>query len=216
MTRIVSGTAGGRRIRVPPGRATRPTTDRVREALFSAVESALGTLSGVGFLDLYAGSGAVGLEAASRGASPVVLVEQSRRAAAVARTNAAALGLPARVVAAKVEQLTTSPPPEGGFDVVFLDPPYAIPTGRLVGVLENLRDNGWLGAEALVVLERPTREGPVDWPEGIEPGRVREYGETTLWYGHASGHAGPAGPTDHRCADHGSATRSRHDPAEPA
>src|SRR6476620_12094520 len=105
MTRIIGGTAGGRRLRTPGGEATRPTSDRVREALFSALESRLGSLTGLRFLDLYAGSGAVGLEAMSRGAGVVTAVESDRRTARLVQQNADALGFRrAEVVAAPVEK----------------------------------------------------------------------------------------------------------------
>ena len=129
MTRIISGRAGGRRIQAPPGSATRPTSDRVREALFSRLEH-LDVLQGARVLDLYAGSGALGLEAASRGAAAVVLVEQARPAAAVIRRNAASLAdvLPGvHVRAEPVERaLAAAPQPQDRFDLVLLDPPYDV------------------------------------------------------------------------------------------
>ena len=115
MTRIIAGSAGGRRLAVPPA-GTRPTSDRVREALFSALDSEWRT-RGIGWpevrvLDLYAGSGALGLEALSRGASQAVLVERSRAAAGILRTNVATVDLPGAVVLARdVAQLATTPPP---------------------------------------------------------------------------------------------------------
>src|SRR5689334_3765380 len=119
MTRIIGGTAGGRRIDAPRGTSTRPSSDRVREALFSAIESWCGTLQGLRFLDLYAGSGAVGLEAWSRGAGIVTLVEQNRRTAALITANAHALGFTkAHVVAASVAA-TLLRPPSAPYDVVF-------------------------------------------------------------------------------------------------
>ena len=110
MTRIIGGTAGGRRLETPRGQTTRPTSDRVREALFSAIESRTGSLDGLRFLDLYAGSGAVGLEAWSRGAGVVTMVEHDRRTAALITRNAAALGFAkARVVATSVATFLASP-----------------------------------------------------------------------------------------------------------
>ena len=124
MTRIIGGTAGGRRLETPRGQTTRPTSDRVREALFSAIESRTGSLDGLRFLDLYAGSGAVGLEAWSRGAGVVTMVEQDRRTAALIARNAATLGFSrARVVATSVASFLASPP-AAPYDVVFADPPY--------------------------------------------------------------------------------------------
>ena len=113
MTRIIGGSAGGRRIATPRGANTRPTSDRVREALFSAVESWCGSLSGLRFLDLYAGSGAVGLEAWSRGAGVVTLVEQDRRTASMISTNARDLGFSRAHVVASAGRLDAAPPTEG-------------------------------------------------------------------------------------------------------
>lgn len=188
MTRIIGGTAGGRRLRTPTGHLTRPTSDRVREALFSALESALGSLGGLRFLDLYAGSGAVGLEAASRGAGPVTLVEQDRRTATLIRGNAAALRLAGvDVVAGSVRRyLDRGPGP--AYDAVFLDPPYDLAGAAVTGDLRALA-GGWLAQEALVVVERSTHSGPVEWPDGYAPARTRTYGETSLLFASWTGGA---------------------------
>lgn len=192
MTRIIAGTLGGRRLRTPPGSATRPTSDRVREALFSRVESLLGGLVGLGVLDLYAGSGAVGLEALSRGAPSCVLVESERRAVSVLRANVASLGLTgsARVVADRVERVVRRPPAAGTAPagLVFADPPYDAPAAGLADVLADALAGGWIAAGALLVVERPTRSR---WrfPEGVDAAGERRYGETVLWYGRA-----PAAP----------------------
>nr|WP_240942003.1 16S rRNA (guanine(966)-N(2))-methyltransferase RsmD [Planosporangium thailandense] len=170
----------------PPGRGTRPTSDRVREALFSALDT-LVELSGARVADLYAGSGAVGLEAASRGAAHVLLVEADARAARVARDNVAALGMRevVRVAAAKVEQILAEPPDEP-FDVIFADPPYAVPGEAIDAMLTALVERGWLAEDAVVVVERSSRDAPVRWVEGITGLRSRRYGETMLWYGRRS------------------------------
>ncbi|REF35228.1 16S rRNA (guanine966-N2)-methyltransferase [Thermasporomyces composti] len=188
MSRIVAGQARGRRLAVPEGRDTRPTSDRVREALFASLEADLGGLTGSRFLDLYAGSGAVGLEALSRGAAAVVLVESHRRAASVARANLRAVGLPgAELLLDRVERLVSGPPPGGEpFDVVFLDPPYALADEAVTEVLIALRDHGWLAPDAAVVVERSTRTGEFSWPPGFVADRVRRYGDTALWYGRAA------------------------------
>ena len=187
MTRIIAGTAGGRRLRTPRGTSTRPTSDRVREALFSAVDSALGSVSGLRFLDLYAGSGAVGLEARSRGAGVVTLVEQDRRTAALIRDNAAALGFHGVEVLPSAVARALAHPPRTPYDIVFLDPPYSLPTAEVEEMLTMLAANGWLVGDALVVVERSGRDQGPSWPTGCVPGRSRRYGETTLWYGHAAG-----------------------------
>ena len=187
MTRIVAGVAKGRRLQTPAGRATRPTTDRVREALFSALESDLGGLAGVRFLDLYAGSGAVGLEAISRGAAGAVLVERDRRTAAVARRNAGELGFDSvDVVTASVDRFVESSAKGPPFGVAFLDPPYDVANAAVSGVLARLHANGHLLRHGVVVVERPTRAGRLPWPAGLAATRERSYGETTLWYGRAT------------------------------
>lgn len=188
MTRVVAGAARGRRLAVPAGRGTRPTSDRAREALFSTLEALRGTLAGARFLDLYAGSGAVGLEALSRGAAHALLAEADPRAARVVRDNVAAVGLPgAEVRAGPVERLVASGPPGPAYDVAFLDPPYDVPDEALREVLESAWRQGWLAAGAVVVVERASRGGEWAWPQGFEPDRYRRYGEATLWYGHAAG-----------------------------
>ena len=185
MARVIAGEAGGRRLAVPDGRETRPTSDRAREGLFATVTSILGPLTGTRVLDLYAGSGAVGLEALSRGASRVLLVESGARATAVIRQNIGALGLPgATLIADRVERvLAHSPPEDERYDVVFADPPYAMADAEISRVLSLLTGEGWLARDALVIVERATRSGPVRWPDGFEPDRARKYGEATFWYG---------------------------------
>lgn len=183
VTRIVGGTAGGRRLRVPPGRGTRPTSDRAREGLFSALEALCGPLTGLRVLDLYAGSGALGLEALSRGAGRAVLVEGDARAARVARDNAAALGLAGVEVRAEPVERLLQVPPEAPYDVVLADPPYA---SEVAPVLAQLVAHGWLAARAVVVVERSSRDPDLVWPDGIEAVRARRYGEATLWYGRRS------------------------------
>ncbi|MDX6300760.1 MAG: rRNA (guanine966-N2)-methyltransferase, partial [Nocardioidaceae bacterium] len=149
MTRIIGGAAGGRRIKAPTGDRTRPTSDRVREALFSAVDAALGSLHGLRFLDVYAGSGAVGLEARSRGAGVVTLVEQDRRTAAVIRENARGLGLDGVEVLVSDAGKALGREPLAPYDVAFLDPPYAVPVQDVQRDLRALREHGWLACSAL-------------------------------------------------------------------
>ena len=195
MTRVVAGVAGGRRLAVPPGRGTRPTSDRAREGLFSSLTSLCGDIGGRQVLDLYAGSGAVGLEALSRGAAHVLLVEQHAGAARVIRDNAKTLGLPgAAVLTCPVERLFVASPSAGApaqlarppYDIAFLDPPYDLADAKVRAVLAGLRTHGWLADAAVVVVERASRGGALDWPSGYVVGRSRRYGETTLWYGRAA------------------------------
>lgn len=158
--------------------------------------SELGGFDGLHVMDLYAGSGALGLEALSRGAARVLLVESDARAAAVIKANVKAVGLPGATVATdRVERLLARPPGERGCDLVIADPPYAVTGETVRGILELLRDGGWLADGALVVVERATRSGPFDWPPGYDQGKSRRYGEATFWYGwYGSGaEAGQAG-----------------------
>jgi 16S rRNA (guanine966-N2)-methyltransferase len=182
---VIAGEAGGRRLAVPDGRNTRPTSDRAREGLFATIVSLTGSLDGARVLDLYAGSGAVGLEALSRGASHVLLVENGARAARVIRDNIAAIGLPgAELATDRVERLLARGP-SAQYDVVFADPPYALAADEVTTMLQALHHNGWLAPGALVIVERATRSGPVSWPAGLQPDRARRYGEATFWYAKA-------------------------------
>lgn len=180
MIRVIAGTAGGRRLAVPPGSRTRPTSDRAREGLFNS----LGPVDGTRVLDLFSGSGAIGLEALSRGASAATMVEADTRAAATVRANARALGLPgATVVQARAERWLAAQGQEGEYDVVFLDPPYALPADDLGGLLDLVVPLVRHGEPGLVVVERATRDGAPPWPMGLREVRSRRYGEGTLWYG---------------------------------
>ncbi|MGI5168067.1 16S rRNA (guanine(966)-N(2))-methyltransferase RsmD [Spirillospora sp. CA-253888] len=187
MTRVIAGSAGGRRLAVPPGRDTRPTSDRAREGLFSTVQALLGPLDGLRVADLFAGSGAVGLEALSRGAAHALLVEAHPRAIKVVRQNAADLGLPGAVpVGDRVERVVRRAP-DAPYDLVFADPPYPLPDAAVTEMLEALRDHGWLAPDALVAVERSVRGPALAWPEGYEAERDRRYGEAVFWYGRATG-----------------------------
>lgn len=184
MTRIIAGYAGSLSLAVPRS-GTRPTSDRVREAIFSALE-ARDAIAGARVLDLYAGSGALGLESASRGAEEVVLVERAKPAAEICRRNADAVRRAAprgaapeirvanRAVAAFLEQ------PTGPWHLVFIDPPYELGEAELARELEALAP--MLDADALVVVERSARSPEPTWPPGLAVERRRDYGETTLWW----------------------------------
>lgn len=184
MTRIISGFAGSIPLKTP-GAGTRPTSDRVREAVFSALESR-GIVDGARVLDLYAGSGALGLEAASRGASTVRLVEKSGAGAVACRFNAAAVLKQAPVGSALridvsvrlVQSFLTSNPEL--WDLVFLDPPYDLGEDELESNLRFLASR--LTADATVCVERSSRSPEPRWPSGIELERRSDYGDTTLWW----------------------------------
>ena len=196
MTRIIAGTARGRRLVAPSGRGTRPTADRAREGLFSTLEALIGTLSEARLLDLYAGSGAVGLEALSRGATAALLVESDPGAARAIRTNIETVRLPgAQLVLTRVERLFSGPVVGDAYDIAFLDPPYDLEDDAVRDVLCDALANGWLACHVVVAVERATRGGPWNWPGGFEAVRSRTYGEATLWYGHAGPSPAPP-PTE--------------------
>ena len=182
MTRIVAGTVGGRRIEVPRS-GTRPTSERVREALFARLEH-YGVLDGARVLDLCAGSGALGLEAASRGAGDVTLVDSSRAASEICRRNIRALGLRRlRVVTAKAAAFLTGTA-GAPVDLVLIDPPYELAEEGLTAILSPLTrsENPWLAPRAVVVVERSTRSPEPAWPQGLGRFADKRYGETTLWF----------------------------------
>jgi len=189
--RIIAGIAGGRRLAAPKGTATRPTSDRAREGLFATVTAIRGPLPGARVLDLFAGSGAIGLEALSRGAARVVFVESDPRAARVIRANLAAVALPGgELVCDQVQRfLGRGPGAEAAFDLAVADPPYAASVAEITGMLTALAGGGWLAPGALVAVERATRAGPLPWPAGYRADRSRRYGEATFWYGLAAAEA---------------------------
>lgn len=179
MTRIIAGRWGGRRLATPPGDGTRPTSDRVRESLFASLGSSWGGFDGARVLDLFAGSGALGLEALSRGADHADLVESDARAARTITRNVAELGASAKVHRVTAERFVASG--GGPWDLVFIDPPYALSTAEVTAIVAELRPS--LGPDAVVVVERASRD-PFVWPEGFDALRDKRYGETHLWYGH--------------------------------
>lgn len=183
MTRIIAGEFKGRNLRVPVS-VTRPTTSRVREAIFSTVEHKCGNLSDSRVLDLYAGSGALGIEAISRGASEAVFVELDRKACQVIESNIKDLELNhAKILNKSVIAELSLQSTHGAFDLVFIDAPYTVADDVINEHLINLADNGWLVEEALVVVER-TKKSTLTWPEAFTESESRQYGDTNIWYGH--------------------------------
>lgn len=185
MTRIISGRLRALSIVVPPA-GTRPTTDRVREALFSAIDSRV-DLAGASVLDLFAGSGALGLEALSRGADAGWFVEENPRAVACLKKNVAgASALSSSSITATIRRASLPGalggpcPVPGGFDLVLADPPYERSGVLDEPILLALRDGGWLAPDALVVWERSRRDPAVRWPEGYAREFERTYGETAV------------------------------------
>lgn len=189
MTRIIAGTAAGARLQAPAGRETRPTSDRVREALFSRLEHD-GLLDATRVLDLYAGSGALGLEALSRGARSAVLVEHGPVAARLIRRNLGSTGLAeGLIVADRVERVLARDVGGPPFDLVLADPPYTLDEPALAEVLVRLVGGGWLAPRAVVVVERSTRTPEPVWPRGLARYDDRRYGETRLWFAEAEAEA---------------------------
>ncbi|MBO0925352.1 16S rRNA (guanine(966)-N(2))-methyltransferase RsmD [Cellulomonas sp. zg-ZUI199] len=185
MTRIVAGSAGGRTLAVPAS-GTRPTSERVREALFSRLEH-LDAVDGARVLDLFAGSGALGLEAVSRGAAHAVLVDAARGAVDVCRRNARTLGLADRVdvVADKVDRYLARVAPVGSpdveaFDLVLVDPPYDLPDDALATAVAGAARCTAPGG--VVVVERSSRAAAPTWPSPLVELADRRYGETRVWF----------------------------------
>lgn len=184
--RIAGGVARGRSLRVPAG-GTRPTSERARSGLFNRLDTLI-ELSGSTVLDLYAGSGAVGLEAVSRGAAAAVLVDSDRLARDAIRVNLMALP----DAAARVQVMSSSVVaflgaahvvPGAPFDVVFADPPYTVDDTHITALLSLLALPRWTSTGAVIVLERSSRSPGPTWPARVAPLSPRKYGEGTLWYG---------------------------------
>ncbi|NKR13213.1 MULTISPECIES: 16S rRNA (guanine(966)-N(2))-methyltransferase RsmD [Paenarthrobacter] len=184
MSRIIAGAAGGNPLTSVPGTATRPTTDRVKEALFSRLES-LAVIDDARVLDLYAGSGSLGIEGASRGARSVELVEFDARASDVCQRNADMVNqvLGRKTVSvhrSKVESFLERAGGDVLWDLVFLDPPYPLDEAALSAVLGKLAPH--LDEGAVVVVERSSRSAEPGWPEAMECFSDKKYGETKLWF----------------------------------
>ena len=178
LTRIVAGEARGRRLAVPP-RGTRPTTDRVREALFNVL-AVRRDYDGLRVLDLYAGSGALGLEALSRGAASVLFVDSDRRAAEVIGRNITAVGLPGATVRRGAVATVLAAGASSPMDLVLADPPYEVPAAEVEQILVDLCRNGWVDAGSIVVVERAASSPSLNWPDGWIGWPSRRYGDTRL------------------------------------
>ena len=176
--RIIAGDLRGRRLKAPRGQAIRPTSDRAREALFGILEHGTPTVRGARFLDLFCGTGAVGLEAYSRGADEVLLVENERAALQLAQANLAQLGSPPgiRLLAQDATRLGPAPRP---FDLAFLDPPYR--SGLAGAALQGLLRYGWLGADTRIVVELAATDD-LELPGGYLVERERRYGSTKFLF----------------------------------
>ena len=184
MSRIIAGAAGGTPLSAVPGSLTRPTTDRVKEALFSRLD-AFDVIAGARVLDLYAGSGSLGVESGSRGAQSVELVESDAKASAVCQRNAdllnGVLGRKAVTVhRSKVEPFLDRAAPPATWDLVFLDPPDPLDEVALSAVLHKL--SAHLSPAAVVVVERSSRSPEPEWPASLARFAEKKYGETRLWF----------------------------------
>jgi 16S rRNA (guanine966-N2)-methyltransferase len=181
--RVIAGTARGRRLVAPVGEHVRPTKDIARESMFNALDSR-GALVDAVVLDLFAGTGALAIEARSRGAASAVVVERDRSALAAIRTNLEVLGPDAHVEVVPRDVgrfLASGPPPDGGFDLVFVDPPYDTPDEEITGILAVLAAPGWLAPDAIVSVERPRRH-PVVAPPGLSTGWERAFGDSLFTF----------------------------------
>lgn len=186
MTRIIAGQAKGRRLTVPRA-GTRPTSDRVRESMFASIESKLSAQGRpwpeISVCDLWAGSGAVALEAWSRGAVRVLAIDKAKPAVDVIASNVENLGaVGVSVLHANVANAVMSPPPGGPFDLVFADPPYEVAEASVAADLATAQETGWFAVDAWVIVERAVRSGS-PFPEFVTEVEQRTYGDTTLWYG---------------------------------
>lgn len=198
MSRIIAGAAGGTTLVSVPGSLTRPTTDRVKEALFSRLD-AFEVIADARVLDLYAGSGSLGVESASRGAHSVDLVEFDGKASEVCQRNADLVNTVARrkvvtVHRSKVDSFLDRTQAAVRWDLVFLDPPYPLDEPALAGVLAKLLPH--LAEGAVVVVERSSRTPEPSWPDGMERFAERKYGETKLWFAEPGTEEGPDTGTD--------------------
>lgn len=184
MTKVIAGELRGRNLKVPEN-GTRPTAQRVREAVFSTLTS-LDAIAEVSVLDLYAGSGALGIEAISRGASQCLFVENNQSAYLVINKNIEELKVNAQVVDAKVETILAGIPATKFYmpaQLVFLDPPYEMGKEKIAQVLTSGLAHSWFSDDAIVVVETSKRNGDFVWPDGFESIREKSYGDTSVWYG---------------------------------
>ncbi|MEX2329091.1 MAG: 16S rRNA (guanine(966)-N(2))-methyltransferase RsmD [Nitriliruptoraceae bacterium] len=188
--RIIAGTARGRRLRVPDGAGVRPTADRVRESLFSSLQQ---RVAGADVLDLYAGAGGLGLEAASRGAERVTLVERDPRVAEVLRANVAVVGATQVRVVVRDVVAHLQRDADHAHDLVFIDPPYDTSGADVDHLLRLLCEHGHLAPEAHVVVERSRRSEVPNWPACLSARRPRRYGDTML---HRADHVDPDAEAD--------------------
>ena len=186
--RIIAGSAKGKTLVSPPDSRTRPTSDRAREGLFSSLESEFSSLQGLHFLDLFAGSGAVGVEALSRGASVVYAVESESSVESIASKNfqavKSAMGVH-QVFHTTVARFLASDHAleKGHYDIIFMDPPYELSNQVIEELLEVIKDRDLLAPQGILAVERKSKSSPFTWPTGMEEIKVRSYGQGSIFYG---------------------------------
>jgi 16S rRNA (guanine966-N2)-methyltransferase len=184
--RIIAGLAKGRTLSTVAG-STRPTSDRAREGLFSSLVSEFGDFVGIHFLDLFAGSGAIGLEALSRGSSLVHSVEKNEVACKTISKNFDLISKSKvagsfHLYAMSSQRFVEGPPPTQ-YDIVYLDPPYDFPVAELLKCLASLRAGGFLKEDTVIAVEKASKSQSLIWPDGYEAFRERGYGQAVIYYG---------------------------------
>ena len=186
--RIIAGSAKGKVLISPPDSRTRPTSDRAREGLFSSLESEFSSLVGLTFLDLFAGSGAVGVEALSRGAAVVHSVESEGDVGAISISNFQLVKSAAgsyRVFHSKAERFLESDQAaqKDKYDIIFMDPPYEISNAAIEALLQIIVTRELLQPHGIVAIERESKSAPFTWPHPLEAIKVRSYGQGSIYYG---------------------------------
>jgi 16S rRNA (guanine966-N2)-methyltransferase len=184
MMRIIGGSAKGKNL-FSPSEKTRPTSDRAREGLFSSLESEFGSMADLNFLDLFSGSGAVGVEALSRGAAFVLSVEQHQSTAELAEKNFKLVnGAPGtyQVISQDAEKFLSNPS-KTQFDIIFLDPPYEISNSEIEKLLGAIAEHNFLKRNGVIAVERESRSKEFNWPAPLAGSKVRAYGQGSIYYG---------------------------------
>jgi 16S rRNA (guanine966-N2)-methyltransferase len=182
--RIIAGSSKGKTL-FSPTEKTRPTSDRAREGLFSSLESEFGSMNELNFLDLYSGSGAVGVEALSRGAANVFSVEDHEPTARIATQNFELVKNPAgkfSVISTTAERFVAAPH-QISFDIIFMDPPYEVANLVIEKLLTDIYENNLLKRNGIVAIERETKMKPFNWPSPFIQEKIRSYGQGSIFYG---------------------------------
>ena len=184
--RIIAGSSKGKSLFSPTGK-TRPTSDRAREGLFSSLESEFGSMSELNFLDLFAGSGAVGVEALSRGVSLVDAVESNATSAKVSEKNFALIANLDGVGRFKVHEKTVfeflNHTAAGSYEIIYIDPPYEVENSEVEKILKKILTLGLLSKFGVVAIERDAKAKVFSWPVGLSEAKVRSYGAGAIHYG---------------------------------